>query len=71
MRVWKRKFWKCSEETRTFEISRAFRASEKLLRNIASSNAHLEYEESVNVRAARKNASVRKCALGSERSTRE
>jgi hypothetical protein len=31
----------------TFEISRA---SEKLLRNIASSNAHLEYEESVNVR---------------------
>jgi hypothetical protein len=50
-------------------INRAIHASKKLLHNISSSSAHLESEESVSV--ARKHASVRKCALGSERSARE
>jgi serine/threonine protein kinase len=58
---------------RALSKSTAFiRASEKLLRNISSSSAHLESEESVSARAAlKKNASVRKCALGSEKSKRE
>jgi hypothetical protein len=68
--------WKvCIAQPRSRALSKStafIRASEKLLRNISSSSAHLESEESVSARAAlKKNASVRKCALGSEKSKRE